>query len=73
MQYQIISTLADGEFVKTTVRYTFTDGNEVTIEVPHFMPRTREEVLIGIENRGISEQMKRDAATLNQQIAASLI
>jgi hypothetical protein len=62
MTYKILSTRQAGESLFTTVEYNF-DGNIVTIEVTHFMPKTEEEITQNIINRAASEVARIEAAT----------
>lgn len=73
MKYRILATKVEGEILMTQVEYTFEDGSSQTIEVAHFAPKSKEEVIQGILNRGETEQAKRNATTLNQSLASSLL
>lgn len=41
--------------VTTTVQYDI-DGQTITVDVPHFMPLSEDDIILGIENREISER-----------------
>ena len=43
--------------VFTTVEYDF-GGTIIVVEVPHFMPPDEDYIILGIENRAITEQRK---------------
>jgi hypothetical protein len=43
--------------VVTTVEYNI-DGEILTIDVPHFMPSSEDDIILGIENREITERNK---------------
>ena len=60
MTYKILSTRTVGETLFTEVEYDF-DGTIVTVDVPHFMPQTSQDVITGIVNRATSEQVKLQA------------
>ena len=38
------------------VTYILSDGSEITLDVPIFMPQSENDILLGIKNRGISEE-----------------
>jgi hypothetical protein len=61
MTYKILSTRQAGETLITIVEYNF-DGNIVTIEVAHFMPKTEEEIIQNIINRASSEIARIEAS-----------
>lgn len=61
MTYKIISTRQAGETLITVVEYNF-DTTIVTTEVPHFMPRSTEEIEQNIINRASSEIARINAA-----------
>ena len=54
MTYKILSTRQAGETLITEVEYNI-DTTIVTVEVPHFMPQTVEEIELNIVNRAASE------------------
>ena len=54
MTYKIVSTRQAEETLITVVEYNF-DTTIVTVEVPHFMPQSTEEIEQNIINRASSE------------------
>jgi hypothetical protein len=45
--------------VYTLVEYNFPENNQtVEVEITHFNPQSEEEIELGINNRGITEQHK---------------
>ena len=62
MTYKILSTRQVDVTLFTTVEYNF-DGTIVTIELPHFMPKTEEEVTQNIINRSEIEVFKIEASS----------
>lgn len=71
MTYTIKSSRQVEETIFTTVEYDF-DGVIVEVEIPHFMPQSKEDIILGIENRAVSEQRKLDAIELNKIIIGEL-
>ena len=71
MTYKIISKRQDSDTLLTTVEYNF-DGVILTIEVPHFQPASKKDVIMGIENRGASEERKLNAAKIISEIITVL-
>ena len=71
MKYVILRAAQREETIVTEVEFDL-DGVKVRAAIPHFSPRTREEVYEGIRNRGLSEAVKLQAvataATLIPQI-----
>ncbi len=55
--YTIINTILQNDYVLTIVEYNI-DGNIIIVEVPHFKPKNDDEILFGINNRGITEMYK---------------
>lgn len=60
MTYKILNTRTVGETLFTEVEYDF-DGTIVTVDIPHFMPGTSQDVINNIINRATSEQVKLQA------------
>jgi len=54
MTYKIVSTRQADITLITTVEYNL-DGTIITVEVPHFMPKSQEEIEQNIINRAASE------------------
>jgi len=71
MEYKIISKRQDSDTLLTTVEYNF-NGTKIIIEVPHFQPQSVKEVIVGIENRGASEERKLNAAKIISEIITVL-
>ena len=65
MTYKILSSRQADITLITTVEYNL-DGNIVTTEVPHFMPKSQEEIEQNIINRASSEVARLQA---EQEIA----
>ena len=40
------------------VTYTLSDGSQVTLDVPVFMPQSEDDIQLGLTNRGITEEIK---------------
>jgi len=40
------------------VTYTLSDGSQVTLDVPIFMPQSEDDIQLGLTNRGITEEIK---------------
>lgn len=68
MSYEIKSTRVDNETLWTEVEYTFADNSKQTIEVAHFMPANKAQIISEIEGREVSEQAKINAKILNDSI-----
>ena len=60
MEYKITNTRQVDETLFTEVEYVI-NGETVTVEVAHFMPKSKEEVLQNIVNRYSSEKVKLEA------------
>lgn len=72
MKYTILSVKATEEHVFTEVRFDFADGKSVTETFPHFRPTSVSDVILGIENRFVSEELKKDAATVCADVASQI-
>lgn len=59
MSYNILNT-REQLTVITTVEYTFEDGSTSIIDVSHFMPKSEDDIIKGIENRFITEQLNKN-------------
>lgn len=44
--------------VTTKVEYTFDEKDIVTVEISHFNPQSDDDIIIGINNRSVSERRK---------------
>lgn len=51
------STVVTYTTIFTLIEYDF-DGIKVTVDIPHFMPPDESYIILGIENRAITEQRK---------------
>lgn len=40
------------------VTYTLSDGSQVTLDVPIFMPNSEDDIQVALSNRGITEDNK---------------
>jgi hypothetical protein len=72
MTYKILSTRQIDEILFTTVEYNF-DGNTVTIEVAHFMPKSEEEIKQNIINRASTEVAKIEASAAITTLVESIV
>jgi capsule polysaccharide export protein KpsE/RkpR len=72
MTYKILSTRQIDETLFTTVEYNF-DGNIVTTEVAHFMPKSEEEIKQNIINRASSEMNKIEASATIFTLVESIV
>lgn len=72
MSYKILSTRTLDETLFTTVKYTLQDETEITVEVSHFAPKTKQDIIDGIENREVSEQNKYNASKIAESLKLDL-
>ena len=72
MTYKILSTRQVDETLFTTVEYNF-DGNIVTAEVAHFMPKSEEEIKQNIINRASSEVARIEASATISTLVESIV
>ena len=72
MTYKILSTRQIDETLFTTVEYNF-NGNAVTIEVAHFMPKSEEEIKQNIINRASTEVAKIEASAAISTLVESIV
>jgi hypothetical protein len=72
MTYKILSTRQIDEILFTTVEYNF-DGNIVTIEVAHFMPKSEEDIKQNIVNRASTEVAKIEASATISTLVEFLV
>ena len=56
MTYKEISR-REQKTVFTEIEFDF-DGVKVVVEVAHFMPNSEQDILLGIENRAVTEELK---------------
>jgi hypothetical protein len=76
MKWTIKSTRKQDDTYYTTVHYKFNINQvpqEVTVEIPHFQPKIKSDLVTAIENRGISEKAKMKAAQDVDTIDTSVI
>jgi hypothetical protein len=57
MTYKILNTKTIDETLFTEVEYDF-DGKIIVVDIPHFMPKSSQEVINNILNRASTEQIK---------------
>ena len=72
MTYKILSTRQIDETLFTTVEYNF-DGNIVTTDVAHFMPKSEEEIKQNIINRASAEMNKIEASATIFTLVESIV
>jgi hypothetical protein len=72
MTYKILSTKQIDEILFTTVEYSF-DGNVVTVEVAHYMPKSEETIKQNIINRASTEVAKIEAAAAITTLVESIV
>jgi len=72
MTYKILSTRQIDEILFTTVEYNF-NGNIVTIEIAHFMPKSEEEIKQNIINRASTEVAKIEASAAITTLVESIV
>lgn len=57
MIYKILSRENFGDTINTVVEYNY-DGVIVEVNIAHFMPESEADIILGIENRAVSEKRK---------------
>lgn len=72
MKYTILSAKQVEDHIFTEVKYDFDDGTSATVSIPHFQPQSKDDVLLGITNRLMSENKKNDAAKVNATVLSTL-
>lgn len=72
MSYTINSTKTENDTIVTNVTFTFVDQTKITLDVVHFMPKDKDEVLLNVLSREETEQRKYDATTTNDEIKIKL-
>ena len=72
MNYEIkkATTLDDGT-VNTLVDYEI-DGEIVSVMVAHFQPKTKEDIILGIENRAFTERKNLQAKDVGINVIDTL-
>lgn len=61
MNYTINSKTLIEDSIITNITATLEDQSVITIDVSHFRPNSIEEIVTGIENRLLTEQIRIDA------------
>lgn len=61
MEYIINSTSQENEVIITNVTMTLDSGSIITLDIPHFLPKSFDEINQNIINRSITEQIKLDS------------
>ncbi len=64
MNYKILNTREEVTVI-TEVEYTFEDGSTSIVNVSHFMPKSEEDIIKGIENRLVTENNNLENLTEN--------
>ena len=57
MEYTILSTEVKGDTTFTEVQYII-EGQIVIVNIAHFIPQTQDDIILGIQNRFITESRK---------------
>jgi hypothetical protein len=61
MEYIINSTSQENEVIITNVTMILNSGSTITLDIPHFLPKSFDEINQNIINRSITEQIKLDS------------
>ena len=73
MSFKITATrIVKDETLTASVTFTLTDATEVDVDVPIFLPQSKEDVLQGIANRELTEQRKHDGLVTNTAIKSDI-
>lgn len=72
MEYIINWTSQENEVIITNVTMTLDSGTILTLDIPHFLPKSFDEISQNIINRSISEQIKLDALNNLSNIIAQI-
>ena len=72
MEYIINSTSQENEVIITNVTMTLDSGAVITLDIPHFLPKSFEEINQNIINRSYGEQIKLDALNNLSNIMAEI-
>ncbi len=70
--YKILKGEVASETLNTEVEYTLDDKSTVIVSIPHFMPDDKNAVLLGITNRGATEEARKTAQVKNELILSQL-
>ena len=71
MTYTILSTRTAELTLITNVQFNF-DGDIITVDIPHFMPKTQEEVEQNIINAAAGELAKKQAMVVIENLVPTL-
>lgn len=71
MTYRILNTRTLDQILYTLVEYTF-ENDVVEVEVAHFEPQSKEDIISGITNRAASEQRKLEASKVVETLKSEL-
>jgi hypothetical protein len=72
MEYTINSTTQENEIIITNVTMTLDSGTVLTLDIPHFLPKSFDEIKQNIINRSYTEQVKLDALNNLSNIMAQI-
>jgi hypothetical protein len=61
MEYIINSITQENEIIITNVTMTLDSGTIIIIDIPHFLPKSFDEINQNIINRSITEQIQLDS------------
>ena len=70
--YIINSTRTNDETLTVNVTFKFQDDFQITLDVPIFMPQSKDDVLQALQNREASEQVKHNTIPVNESISSEL-
>lgn len=71
MTYKILSTRNVDQTLYTLVEYTF-ENDIIEVEVAHFEPQSKEDIVLGITNRAASELRKLEASKIVAALKSEL-
>lgn len=72
MKYTILSKVIRDDTIVTEVEYVYDDGTTTTVSVTHFRPQSLADVILGITNRGASEEAKLLASKTCKTVLAEI-
>jgi len=64
MNYKVLNTREEVTVI-TEVEYTLNNGEVIIVNVSHFMPKSEEDIVKGIENRLVTENNNLENLTEN--------
>lgn len=70
--YKILSVSQVDEIVITKVEYTI-DSEVIVVDIPHFAPKSQEDIDTGIANRVISEKVRLENKEIAEKVKDSVI